>query len=80
MPPVDLHSTLLQAAVYHAERNLLELQFRSGALYRYCGVPAQTYQELLSAESPGGYFNRRIRNRFAYIQVHPVAPTSDPRY
>jgi KTSC domain len=72
MPLVHLHSTWLQAAVYDRQAAVLELAFRTGAVYRYFGVPAQIYQELRSAASQGGYFNHHIRNRFAYTQIHPA--------
>jgi hypothetical protein len=65
----DLNSTSLNAVAYLDRQALLELEFRSGAVYRYFGVPAETYRELLLAESKGAYFNRHIRNRFAYTQI-----------
>ena len=49
---------------------VLELEFRSGAVYRYFGIPPHTFEELLRAQSKGGYFNSHIRNRFAYAKVH----------
>ena len=42
----------------------LELEFRSGAIYRYFAVPQAVFQELIAAESKGAYFNRHVRNRF----------------
>jgi len=48
---------------------LWNLEFRSGAIYRHRGVPEQVFEELLSAESKGRYFNQHIRNRFPYIQI-----------
>jgi len=72
MPRVDLNSTLLQAATYQDQSTFLELEFRSGAIYRYLGVPAQTYQELLRAESQGRYFNQHIRNRFPHVKTNPA--------
>lgn len=72
MPRVDLNSTLLHAAIYQDQSAFLELEFRSGAIYRYLGVPAQTYQELLRAESQGRYFNQHIRNRFPYVKTDPA--------
>jgi hypothetical protein len=65
MQPVDWNSILLEAGTYHDQLAVLELAFRSGAVYFYFGVPAQTYHELLRAESKGRYFNSHIRNRFA---------------
>jgi hypothetical protein len=76
MPRVDLQSTMLQAAAYHGHLASLDLEFRGGAIYRYFGVPAQTYEDLLLAGSKGNYFNHHIRNRFAYTQVqHAVSPS-----
>jgi KTSC domain len=72
MARVDLKSTSLTAATYQDQTALLELEFRSGAIYRYMGVPAQTYQELLRAESKGRYFNQQIRNRFTYAKTDPA--------
>jgi hypothetical protein len=54
MPRVDLQSTSLSAATYQEQSASLELEFRSGAIYRYIGVPAQVYQELLHSESKAG--------------------------
>src|SRR5882724_7075235 len=51
---VDLQSTSLKAVTYQDQSAHLELEFRSGAIYRYSAVPALVYQELLRAESKGG--------------------------
>ena len=74
---VDLQSTSLKAVTYHDRSARLELEFRSGAIYRYSDVPALVYQELLRAESNGQYFNQHIRNRFIHTKIKPapVGPT-----
>jgi hypothetical protein len=72
MTTVDLQSTLLNAATYRDQSALLELEFGSGVVYRYVGVPEQVYRELVSAESKGRYFNQHIRNRFPYAKVDPA--------
>ena len=69
MPRIELNSTSLTAVAYLDRQTLLELEFRNGAVYRYFGVPAETYGELLLAESKGTYFNHHIRNRFAYVKI-----------
>lgn len=74
MSRTDLNSTSLKSAAYLDRQALLELEFRSGAVYRYCGVPAETYGALLRAQSQGTYFNRSIRNRFAYAKIRPSNP------
>jgi hypothetical protein len=80
MARVDLQSTSLNAAAYQDQSASLELEFRSGAIYRYIDVPEQVYRGLLSAESKGRYFNQHIRNRFNYVQIDPARSglTRDP--
>lgn len=72
MARVELQSTSLNAATYQDQGAVLELEFRSGAIYRYLGVPEPVYQGLLSAESKGRYFNQHIRNRFTYTKIDPA--------
>jgi hypothetical protein len=78
MQRVDLKSASVNAATYQDQCAFLELEFRSGAIYRYLGVPAQIYQELLWADSKGRYFNQHIRNRFAYTKVERATRESAP--
>jgi hypothetical protein len=35
--------------------------FANGTIYQYFGVPRDTYQDLLRADSKGAYFNQHIR-------------------
>jgi hypothetical protein len=74
MARVDPPSTSLNAPTY--QDTSLELEFRGGAIYRYIGVPARVYQELLSAESKGRYFNLHIRNRFPYEKIDSAGTTA----
>jgi KTSC domain len=69
---VDLRSTSLNAVAYQNQSAVLELEFRSGAIYHYRAVPAQVYQEFLRAESKGRYFNQHIRNRFTFTKIDPT--------
>jgi len=61
-------STTLSTIAYDDARNLLQLEFCSGAIYIYFGVPAAVHADLLRASSKGTYFNRTIRGRFAYAR------------
>jgi hypothetical protein len=65
---VAVESSLLAAVAYSTD-TILELQFRSGAIYRYFAVPTLVFQGLLAAESKGAYFNRNIRNHFCYQRL-----------
>lgn len=73
MNRVPLESTTLVSGAYSACLSLLELEFRSGAVYRFFHVPADCFHDLLDSASKGIYFNRNIRNRFPYQQLR--APT-----
>ncbi len=59
-------STTLVSVAYDGPRQLLQLEFRSRALYWYFGVPPTVHQSLLDAPSKGAYFNRNIRDRFPF--------------
>jgi hypothetical protein len=69
MNRVVVASTTLASVSYFPDRRLLELEFRSGAVYQYFDVSLHDYHELLAADSKGTYFNRHIRNCFPYRQV-----------
>jgi hypothetical protein len=62
-------STTMSTVAYDGIRNLLQVEFRSRAVYRYFGVPAAVHEALLGAPSKGSYFNQAIRGRYAYVRV-----------
>jgi KTSC domain len=66
MNEMRVESTTLQAVGYDDGRGVLQLEFRTRAIYHYYGVPAAVYATLLGASSKGSYFNRVIRGRFPY--------------
>lgn len=74
MRVVAVESSTLAAVGYDTGRKLLELEFSSGAVYHYFGVPAAVHQSLLNASSKGTFFNRSIRGRFAYRRVSECSP------
>ena len=66
MNETRVESTTLRALVYDGDSGVLQLEFCTGAIYHYCGVPPAVYEALLGASSKGSYFNRVIRGRFPY--------------
>jgi hypothetical protein len=62
-------STTLATIAYDDTRTLLQLEFRSRAIYQYFGVPAAVHEALLGAPSKGSYFNHAIRGRYPVIRV-----------
>ena len=70
-------STTLSTVGYDGTRNLLQLEFRSRAVYHYFGVPAAVHEALLGAPSKGSYFNQAIRGRYGCVRL-PGLPAAAP--
>ncbi|QTF56872.1 KTSC domain-containing protein [Stutzerimonas frequens] len=58
MKRVVVSSSSLRALGYDPEQQVLEVEFSSGALYRYEAVPPEAVQALLEADSLGRHFNQ----------------------
>jgi len=69
MDGTAVESTTLATVAYDEARKLLQLEFRSRAIYQFFGVPAAVHRALLGAPSKGSCFNRFMRGRFPYSQV-----------
>lgn len=69
MPLTAVESTTLATVAYDEARQLLQLEFRSRAVYRYFGVPAIVHEGLLRAPSKGRCFNQTIRGRYAFVRA-----------
>ncbi len=69
MNSTAVESITLATVAYDDAGELLQLEFRSRAIYQYFGVPAAVHEALLRAASKGSYFNRAIRGRFPYRLV-----------
>jgi hypothetical protein len=59
-----LKSKAVISAGYDESTRELELEFRSGHVYRYENVPAAVYAWLLRIENKGGYVRRMIVGRY----------------
>ena len=55
-----MNSSNIARAGYDEESKTLEVQFNTGKIYRYDGVPKTMYNEMFKATSPGGYFRKWI--------------------
>lgn len=54
---------------YEAAERLLEVAFRSGHVYRYYEVPAETHRGFLDAASHGLFFKEKIRDVFRHEKI-----------
>ena len=62
-------STALHSAAYDEETQELTVRLRTGRTYIYRGVPDVEYDALVSADSAGGYYNRRIRDDYPFSEI-----------
>lgn len=54
---------------YDPDNETLEVEFHSGGVYRYFGVPPQVHAELLHAESCGKYHHQHVKGRYHHQRV-----------
>ena len=65
-----LQSAALKAVFYDEVRHTLRATFRdTGRTYVYEEVPQELYDRMLFADSIGAFFNRHIRDRFAFHEA-----------
>lgn len=62
-------STVIRQYDYDAAAAALTVEFVTGRIYRYADVPSATALALGAASSKGRYFNRCIRDRYAFVEV-----------
>jgi hypothetical protein len=64
-----VQSSNLRSVGYDYQQNLLEIEFISGGIYQYSGVPNDIYAGLMDAPSHGKFFARYIKNYFPTTKV-----------
>lgn len=62
-------SESIAAIGYDDDAEALEIEFVSGAVYRYSGVPQDVFEDLREAPSKGAFFNRLIKDAYPWEQV-----------
>ncbi|MGE0740034.1 MAG: KTSC domain-containing protein [Hyphomonadaceae bacterium] len=65
----NVSSTAIDQIQYDHARAQLKITFKSGRTYVYEGVAPDTYENLMSADSQGGYFNRNIRDAYEFSEI-----------
>ena len=65
----EVASRSLASVGYDAGSRTLEVEFQSGAVYQYAGVPHAVAQSLVRARSIGAYFSRFVRDGYEYMRV-----------
>ncbi len=70
MERVPVESSDLASVGYNTEAAILEIEFHSGGIYQYSGVPQDIHRGLMNAGSKGRYFHQNIKNAgYPYTKV-----------
>lgn len=77
MERVAVESKSLRSIGYDAETSELEVEFVTGRIYLFSGVPASVHDWLMRSAGKGSFFNRMIRERFQFRDITPGAPMGD---
>jgi lysyl-tRNA synthetase class 2 len=64
-------SSVIRHFAYDPKRRSLDVEFVSGRLYRYTGVPADLAEAFRAAFSKGRFFNARIRDAYPCLELEP---------
>jgi hypothetical protein len=57
-------SQSLRSIGYDKRTEMLEVEFKTGSVYRYASVPMEVWSEFLQAKSKGQFFQARVRDHF----------------
>ena len=66
---IFLASSVIASVAYDPETQTLQVEFRTGRIYWYLGVPQSEVEALTAAPSAGAYFNHEIRDRYACREI-----------
>ena len=62
-------SLILRSVGYDDSTKILEIEFHSGLVYQYLGVPLKVYTDLMRSGEVGKYFSEKVRTQFRTKQV-----------
>jgi len=66
---IPVSSSDLNSVGYDPKTGTLEIEFHSGGVYQYSGVPEEVFTQLMSAASHGKFFYAHIKNIYPYVRL-----------
>ena len=69
MDRYQIASSNIRAIGHDITTQTLEVEFLSGWVYQYYGVPEYLYQQIMQASSKGQFLNQYIKNAYPYSRV-----------
>lgn len=70
MRRTPVSSSSITSVGYDPTSHTLEIEFVSGATYRYRQVEQSVYEALMRAESKGRYVNAHVRTEYPYSRLY----------
>lgn len=67
----QVRSTVIASIGYSKRRHILEIEFVSGAIYRYLEVAPSAYHDLMTADSKARYYDTYVRRKYLSVRVRP---------
>ena len=65
----EVESSNIRLIGYDKQTQIMEIEFKSGGVYRFYGVPERKWRGILRAKSKGKYFHRRIKGEYEYEMI-----------
>ncbi len=62
-------SNIIDAVGYDHDRKVLIVRFKDGSTYEYEAVEETKHQQMMAADSKGGFLHREIKGKYTYRKV-----------
>lgn len=69
MSKQPVSSSAIVSIGYDPEAETLEVEFGSGRVYQYYGVPSKLHEQIMQAPSKGQFLNTHIKNFYSFSRV-----------
>lgn len=79
IPREPVESSAIASVGYSHRRQILEIKFKSGSIYRYVGVPKSVYHDMLKAESKTAFYTYNVRKNYRSYRVRPRIKDEQPK-
>jgi hypothetical protein len=66
---LSVKSRILRSVGYDEIKKILEIEFSTGLVYQYSGVPPKVYKDFMHSDEMGKYFSEKVRPLFRTKQV-----------
>ena len=69
MERTPVSSSDIASIGYDEDDQILEVEFNSGSVYQYSGVPSREHDGIMNADSKGKYLHANIKNRYPFVKL-----------